>query len=204
MELFRLSIVYLHLIACCVAIGLVLTSDIAMVTQLIKGSAAEKQEAAHLDSLKKTVSLALVALWVTGIAVVWLDVSVKGFAYYFSNPKIQAKLTIVALLTLNGFVLHSAVMPAMEKAGSLLQMPFNQRMLAIFAGAVSAVSWFYAAMLGVGRPLAWKYSLVQLLAAYPALIVSGFAAMVSITVWSKYRNNLDFSQFIEARPREMK
>ncbi|GAC1324465.1 MAG: hypothetical protein NVS3B11_17330 [Collimonas sp.] len=204
MELFRLSIVYLHLIACCVAIGLVLTSDVAMVTQLIKGSAAEKPEAAHLDSLKKTVSLALVALWVTGIAVVWLDVSVKGFAYYFSNPKMQAKLTIVALLTLNGFVLHSAVMPAMEKAGSLLQMPFNQRMLAIFAGAVSAVSWFYAAMLGVGRPLAWKYSLVQLLAAYPALIVSGFAAMVSITVWSKYRNNLDFSQFIEVHSREMK
>ncbi|WP_211453725.1 hypothetical protein [Collimonas antrihumi] len=204
MELFRLSIVYLHLIACCVAIGLVLTSDIAMVTQLIKGNTVEKQEAAHLDSLKRTVSLALVALWVTGIAVVWLDVSVKGFAYYFSNPKMQAKLTIVALLTLNGFVLHSAVMPAMEKAGSLLQMPFNQRMLAIFAGAVSAVSWFYAAMLGVGRPLAWKYSLVQLLAAYPALIVSGFAAMVSITVWSKYRSNLDFSQFIEARSREMK
>lgn len=204
MELFRLSIVYLHLIACCVAIGLVLTSDIAMVTQLIKGNTVEKQEAAHLDSLKKTVSLALVALWVTGIAVVWLDVSVKGFAYYFSNPKMQAKLTIVALLTLNGFVLHSAVMPAMKKAGSLLQMPFNQRMLAIFAGAVSAVSWFYAAMLGVGRPLAWKYSLVQLLAAYPALIVSGFAAMVSITVWSKYRSNLDFSQFMEAHSREMK
>ena len=204
MELFRLSIVYLHLIACCVAIGLVLTSDIAMVTQLFKGDAEKKQEAAHLNSLKTTVSLALAALWVTGIAVIWLDVSVKGFAYYFSNPKLQAKLTIVALLTLNGFVLHSAVMPAMEKAGWLLQMPFNQRMLAIFAGAVSAVSWFYAAMLGVGRPLAWKYSLVQLLAAYPALIASGFVAMVSLTVWSKYRSNLDFTRFVEAHPREMK
>ncbi|WP_211462950.1 hypothetical protein [Collimonas silvisoli] len=203
MELFRLSIVYLHLIACCVAIGLVLTSDIAMVNQLIKGDTAEKQEAAHLNSLKKTVSLALVALWITGFAIVWLDVSAKGFTY-FANPKMQAKLTIVALLTLNGFVLHSAVMPAMEKAGSLLQMAFNQRMLAIFAGAVSAVSWFYAAMLGVGRPLAWKYSLVQLLAAYPALIVAGFAAMVTLTVWSRYRSELDFTQFAEAHSAEMK
>ncbi|PFH08743.1 putative membrane protein DUF2214 [Collimonas sp. PA-H2] len=204
MELFRLSIVYLHLIACCVAIGLVLTSDIAMVKQLIKGDTAEKQETEQLNSLKKTVTLALVALWITGIAIVWLDVSVKGFAAYFSNPKMQAKLTIVALLTLNGFVLHSAVMPAMEKAGSLLQMAFNQRMLAIFAGAVSAVSWFYAAMLGVGRPLAWKYSIVQLLAAYPALIVTGFIAMVTLTVWSKYRSDLDFSQFAEAHSRTMK
>jgi len=204
MELFRLSIVYLHLIACCVAIGLVLTSDIAMVNQLIKGGTAKKQETEHLNSLKKTVTLALVALWITGIAIVWLDVSVKGFAAYFSNPKMQAKLTIVALLTLNGFVLHNAVMPAMEKAGSLLQMEFNQRMLAIFAGAVSAVSWFYAAMLGVGRPLAWKYSLVQLLAAYPALIVTGFVAMVMLTVWSKTRSDLDFPQFAEAHSRKMK
>jgi hypothetical protein len=204
MELFRLSIVYLHLIACCVAIGLVLTSDIAMVKQLIKGDTAEKQETEQLNSLKRTVTLALVALWITGIAIVWLDVSVKGFAAYFANPKMQAKLTIVALLTLNGFALHSAVMPAMEKAGSLLQMAFNQRMLAIFAGAVSAVSWFYAAMLGVGRPLAWKYSIVQLLAAYPALIVTGFIAMVTLTVWSKYRSDLDFSQFAEAHSRTMK
>ncbi|WP_211443390.1 hypothetical protein [Collimonas humicola] len=204
MELFRLSIVYLHLIACCVAIGLVLTSDIAMVKQLINGGTAEKQETEQLNSLKKTVTLALVALWITGIAIVWLDVSVKGFAAYFANPKMQAKLTIVALLTLNGFVLHSAVMPAMEKAGSLLQMAFNQRMLAIFAGAVSAVSWFYAAMLGVGRPLAWKYSIVQLLAAYPALIVTGFIAMVTLTVWSKSRSDLGFSQFAEVHSRKMK
>lgn len=204
MELFRLSIVYLHLIACCVAIGLVLTSDIAMVKQLINGDTAEKQETEQLSSLKKTVTLALVALWITGIAIVWLDVSVNGFAAYFANPKLQAKLTIVALLTLNGFVLHSAVMPAMEKAGSLLQMAFNQRMLAIFAGAVSAVSWFYAAMLGVGRPLAWKYSIVQLLAAYPALIVTGFIAMATLTMWSKSRSDLGFSQFAEAQSRKMK
>jgi hypothetical protein len=203
MELFRLSIVYLHLIACCVAIGLVLTSDIAMVNQLIKGGTAEKQETDHLNSLKKTVSLALVALWITGFAIVWLDVSAKGFTY-FANPKMQAKLTIVALLTLNGFVLHSAVMPAMEKAGSLLQMEFNQRMLAIFAGSVSAVSWFYAAMLGVGRPLAWKYSLVQLLAAYPALIVAGFTAMVMLTVWSRNRTNPDFPQFVDTYSTKMK
>ena len=36
-EYLRLGVVYFHLIACCVAIGLVLTSDIAMVKQLLKG-----------------------------------------------------------------------------------------------------------------------------------------------------------------------
>ena len=33
MELMRMGVVYAHLIACCVAIGLVLTSDYAMIKQ---------------------------------------------------------------------------------------------------------------------------------------------------------------------------
>ncbi|HKU25247.1 MAG TPA: hypothetical protein VJQ54_07220, partial [Candidatus Sulfotelmatobacter sp.] len=95
---------------------------------------------------------------------------------------------IVVLLTFNGFLLHSAVLPALKKAGSLLKLSFSLRMLALFSGALSGVSWFYAAMLGVGRPLAWKYSLVELLAAYPVLIVGGFGAMVLLTAWAKRRD----------------
>ncbi len=196
MELTRLGIVYFHLIACCVAIGLVLTSDIAMIRQLLSGHAAEPDDK-HLAQLKSTVSLALVALWITGIAVVWLDASSKGLVY-FLNPKLQAKIGIVMLLTLNGFVLHGAVMPALEKAGSLLKLSLNQRLLAMFAGTVSAVSWFYAAMLGVGRPLSWKYSLLELLAAYPLLIAAGFGMMLLLTGIAKNRSKLQFDGFPEA------
>ena len=35
-EFTRMAVLYAHLIACCVAIGLVLTSDIAMVKQLMR------------------------------------------------------------------------------------------------------------------------------------------------------------------------
>jgi hypothetical protein len=61
-------------------------------------------------------------------------------------------------------------------------------MFALFSGALSGVSWLYAAMLGVGRPLAWKYSLTELLMAYPVLIVLGFAMMVALTQWARKRN----------------
>src|SRR5207245_8874718 len=192
MELLRLGIVYTHLIACCVAIGLVLTSDIAMIKQLIKGDALAQSDNIHLSDLKKTVSLALIALWITGIAVIWLDASSKGLVY-FLNPKIQAKIGMVVLLTLNGFLLHSTVMPAMQTAGSLLKLSFSQRMLTIFTGVVSCVSWFSAALLGVCRPLAWKYSLVELLAAYPVLIAGGFITMVLLTNWSKNRGDMGHS-----------
>ncbi|WP_041474839.1 hypothetical protein [Pseudomonas sp. UW4] len=186
-EYVRLGVVYFHLIACCVAVGLVLTSDIAMVKQLLKGDASGHHDDAHMESLQKTVSLALVALWITGIGIVGIDYAGKGMEY-FLNPKLQAKIGIVVLLTFNGFLLHSAVLPALKKAGSLLKLSFSLRMLALFSGALSAVSWFYAAMLGVGRPLAWKYSLVELLAAYPVLIVGGFGMMVLLTAWAKDRD----------------
>lgn len=186
MELTRLAIVYLHLIACCVAIGMVLTSDLALVKQLIKGDSAARIDEHHMSELQKTVSRALLVLWVTGVAIVALDASVKGWAY-FANPKLQAKIGLVVLLTINGVWLHRGILPLMEKAGSLLKLTPSHRMMAVFAGAVSGVTWFYAALMGVGRPLAWKYSLVELLAAYPVLIVGGFVSMLALTAWAKRR-----------------
>ncbi len=183
-EFARMGIVYLHLIACCVAIGLVLTSDIAMVKQLFKADPAERLDSNHLSDLQTTVSRALIVLWLTGVAIISLDASIKGWGY-FANPKLQSKIAIVALLTVNGFALHKYVLPAMQKAGSLLKLTFSQRNLALFTGAVSGVSWFYAAMLGIARPLNWKYSLLEILAAYPVLIAGGFASMVLLTAWSQ-------------------
>jgi uncharacterized membrane protein len=188
LEFSRMALVYLHLIACCVAIGMVLTSDIAMVKQLLRANSRERVDPAHMQDLQITVSRALIALWVSGIAIVSLDASIKGWGY-FNNPKLQSKITIVCLLTLNGFVLHRYVLPLMQKAGTLLRMNFNQRTLAIFAGSVSGVSWFYAAMLGVGRPLNWKYSLAEILAAYPVLIAGGFVGMGLLTNWAMRKNS---------------
>jgi hypothetical protein len=56
-------------------------------------------------------------------------------------------------------------------------------------------------MLGVGRPLAWKYSLVELMAAYPLLIAGGFMGMFMFTVWSKYREDLPAFGVTEFIPR---
>ena len=186
LDSFRLGIVYVHLIACCVAIGLVLTNDIAFVTQMLKGDPTARENPDHLSVLQNTVTVALITLWATGIAVVVLDASTAGWAYYL-NPKLQAKFVIVSLLTLNGLVLHNAILPAIIKAGALVHLSLSRRTLAVFSGSVSAVSWFYAAMLGIGRPLNWKYSLGELLVMYPVFIAGGFVTMLLLTIWAKYR-----------------
>ncbi|MNF66689.1 hypothetical protein D3C84_484860 [compost metagenome] len=186
MELTRMGVVYAHLIACCVAIGLVLTSDVAMIKQLFQGTDSTAADKEHLHMLKKTVLMALAALWVTGLGILALDYSQKG-AMYFLNPKLQSKILVVVLLTLNGWVLHSVVMPAMDKAGSLLKLDINARTIALFSGVVSGVSWFYGAMLGIARPLNWKYSLGEIMFAYPVLICLGFAAMTLLVKWAANR-----------------
>lgn len=176
MELIRMGVVYVHLIACCVAIGLILTSDLAVIGQLMRGNAADHFTEGHLGFLKKNVALALGVLWITGITIVVLDASMKGWGY-FLNPKLQVKIAIVSLLTVNGVLLDRVVLPVLNRAGTLLKLAAGTRQIALFAGTVSAVSWFYAAMLGVGRPLAWKYSFSELMLAYPLLIICGYGAM---------------------------
>ncbi|WP_044870351.1 hypothetical protein [Pseudomonas sp. LFM046] len=192
LELVRLGVVYMHLIACCVAVGLVLTSDLAMARQLLRGDDSSHCDSAHLESLQRTISMALLVLWISGFAIIALDMSVKGWTYLL-NPKLQAKVLIVSLLTLNGVVLHRAVMPALARAGSLLGLAPGMRTLALFAGTVSAVSWFYAALLGVGRPLAWKYSLAELMVAYPLLIVAGYGAMRLLVALAQKRGKAEAS-----------
>ncbi|WP_223545190.1 hypothetical protein [Pseudomonas sp. A-B-19] len=187
MEFLRLGVVYVHLLACCVAIGLVFASDAAMVKDLWNGRLSSGHDNEHMASLQTSVANALIFLWITGAAVIGIDYLDKGMNY-FANPKLQAKVIIVLLLTFNGMLLHRFVLPAMLKAGSLLDLKVSVRMFALFSGALSGVSWLYAAMLGVGRPLAWKYSLTELLMAYPVLIVLGFAMMVALTQWARKRN----------------
>jgi hypothetical protein len=199
LEFGRLGLVFLHLIACCVAIGLVLKSDVALLRDMLKSDRAP--DPAHLrqmQELQSIVAFALCMLWITGSAIVTLDALTKGGLGYFANPKIQAKILIVTLLTMNGAVLHRAVLPALQKAGSLLHMTFSRAMLAAFAGVVSGVSWLYAAMLGVGRPLAWKYSLVELMAAYPLLIAGGFLSTLAIVTWAKWDSDPAFRPTVMA------
>ncbi|UVE19459.1 hypothetical protein NVV93_08820 [Pseudomonas sp. LS44] len=189
MELIRLALVYSHLIACCVALGMVIVSDFTMIKRLITDDSSQ-QDPHHLAQLKTTVLIALGALWITGLMIIGLDASIKG-QEYFLNPKLQAKILIVVLLTINGYVLHNLVMPAMNKAGCILKLDVNTRTLAVFAGTVSAVSWLYAAMLGVGRPLAWKYSMQELLVAYPLLIAAGFTMMILLIDWKTSRRKTE-------------
>lgn len=186
--LMRLSIVYIHLIACCVAIGLVFTCDAALIRDSLRVGQGIQHDNAGFHALTATVGWSLAVLWLTGAAIIFQDALKSGFAY-FHNPKLQVKITIVVLLTMNGALLHRAVLPAIAEVRTLLKLSPGRRRLAVFAGTVSAVSWFYAALLRVGRPLAWEYSFLQLTAPYLLLIAGGCLMMMLLLKIADWRRN---------------
>jgi hypothetical protein len=184
-ELARMGVVYFHLVACCIAIGTVFMSDLRMVRSLLRGD-RDTVERDHLVGLQTTVSRSLLALWVTGALLVGMDIWVKDVSVLF-NPKLQAKIAVVTLLTVNGFALHSKVLPALQRVRCMLDLSPPMRQFAVMTGAVSGVSWLYAAALGIGRPLNWKYSLGEIMMAYPAFIACGFMGMTLLLAWCGWR-----------------
>ena len=123
----------------------------------------------YLDETQKIVMLALLALWGSGLLLV-----LQGYLYegttYLLNQKLWAKVSVVALLSLNGALLHRIGFPLLQKAPFVLLNSCARTRLALL-GALSMSGWSFAAFLGVAR--AWNHVL-------PYLQVMGAFAVFSL------------------------
>jgi hypothetical protein len=158
--LVRMFFIFGHLIAFAVAAAGIALGDLAVF-------ADQHINPAQLRKAATLVACALGLLWVTGLAVVWLD---TGFdpAVVGRNPKLLAKLSVVVVLTLNGMLLHRWAFPRM------LAPPQQTRRLVLglcVLGAVSSAGWLFAAFLGVAKAL-------TRLCGYQGFIV-GFALLLT-------------------------
>jgi len=112
----------------------------------------------------RAVTWSLVALWITGLSVISLDMSTVSLTLA-KAPKLQAKLTVVLILTANGFLLHRYTLTAL---GGRKRPTEQQVKLSAILGAVSATSWGYAMFLGIAK--AWT----------PILGVTGFLMLYAL------------------------
>ncbi len=124
------------------------------------------------------VGMALVALWISGLAFL--------AHYYFvapeklANPKIWVKLGVVLILTLNGAFIHRKVLPFLEAQVGLSLFhgtTASRRAMLLTTAAISGVSWFFPMVYGAIRQLHPAESLAQgaLAFAVPYLLVLGVA-----------------------------
>lgn len=141
-ELVRSLLIFLHLAAMIAAGISIAFGDYAIL----------RHRPVNRDLMVKAsraVTWSLVALWVTGLSIISLDMSTVALTLA-TAPKLQAKLTVVLILTANGFLLHRFTLTAL---GGRKRPSEQQVKLAAILGAVSATSWGYAMFLGVAK--AW-------------------------------------------------
>jgi hypothetical protein len=146
-------IVYAHLLAACVSVGILLLQDLSLAKT--RGNPLPPQAIEGLRKAADIMFIALVILWVTGLSLV-----VTGYLenpqHYLMNEKLWAKFTVVSVLTLNGLLLHFFSFPRIvSRTGLLGRSPLEQTLIAI-TGAISTTSWLFACFLGIAR--IWNYT----------------------------------------------
>ncbi|WP_052417327.1 DUF2214 family protein [Cellvibrio mixtus] len=155
-------LVYIHLLAACVAIGILLIQDYALFQT--HGRRLTTLEIAELHLNAKRVSIALLLLWVTGIAIV-----IKGYIGhpdYIINQKLWAKLSVVVVLTVNGYLLHNFCFPRLCKPQGLNELSSSEKVLLALAGSLSTTSWLYASYLGIARHWSFSVNYTDMMAIY--------------------------------------
>lgn len=159
-------LVYSHLLATCIALGTLLTADHKLWRW--RRDWLDASQRAQLAEVQQVVGLALLALWLTGLALVAQGYFSEGMAYLL-NQKLWAKGTVVVLLSLNGLLLHRNGFPLLHQA-PFVALPGPARLRLGLLGALSMSGWLFAAFLGVARP--WNHGMPYL------HIMAGFAALL--------------------------
>ncbi len=126
-----------------------------------------------VDFSSKIVTIGLALLWISGI----------GFLIHYGvfepvkleNPKVWAKIAIVAVLSLNGLLVHYFVLPRIRnQVGKRLLdglSPFDCS-LVLFAGTVSAISWYVPLILGAIPQLNYVVPAEVILTSYALLVIA--------------------------------
>lgn len=174
-------LVYAHLIAACLSVGILLIQDISLAK--FRGRALDKKAIETLKRNAQIVSLALVALWLSGLAIV-----VMGYMEnpaYLMNQKLWAKFSVVGILTLNGIFLHYYSFPILVSSRGFLGSSRTEQFFVLLTGVISFTSWLYASYLGIARPWNNVAPYTFVMAIYGGIMVLTF--IVALEYWRGLR-----------------
>lgn len=174
-------LVYAHLIAACIAVGILMIQDLALLK--LRGRPMSTEIIAELHKNADIVFVALVALWITGI---WLVA--HGYLdnpAYIMNQKLWAKFTVVSILTINGLFLHFYSFPRLTSPKGFLGHQGSEQLCMVVTAVVSVVSWLYACYLGIARPWNNVAPYAYVMAIYSACL--GIVLVFALEYWRGLR-----------------
>jgi hypothetical protein len=143
----------LHVISVVFGMGAALVSDM-LFSFFSKDKKLNSTEISTLNILSTTVLWSLGIITLSGIFIFLSDVE-----KYLHSAKFLAKMTILAILLINGYVLQKYVWPhLLNQEFFYSQYEQKTRKIAFVCGAVSVISWLSVCTLGVLDRLPFTYS----------------------------------------------
>jgi len=169
-----------HIIGVAIGVGGATVSDV-LFFRALKDKRISVDELGLLHTLGMMVWVGLIVLIASGLGFVTLQYVMSGTSSYIVSAWFQAKMTIIAILFTNAFVMHLYVFPFMK--GNLGATLTHKKVAPHFAllagtGVVSITSWYSALVLGVTRGLDFSYGLIINL----YLVILVFGVMVAYTL----------------------
>lgn len=183
----RTALLLMHVGGLLLGFGFTLFMDFFMLGRLY-ARPMDETALRILEFGSRWVSLGLALLWISGIGFLVL----YGFAMpeKLGNPKIWAKLAIVCILTINGFYLHGAVLPAMQArqgAPLLAGLPLAQAFPFVAAGSISVAGWSFPTLFGLASQLNYSVPAAALFAAFVASAATLMCALAVVHLAANLR-----------------
>lgn len=179
----KLAIVFIHLLATCMVLGIIMVADFRFFRKI---SNYKLILPAPSIFERQLVASCLMVLWITGLTLIILGQLENP--QYLNNQKLQAKIALVCLITLNAAILHLGVFPFLEKQVPLYKWKTSKLGLTCCSVGLSNSMWMYCAFLGIARP--WNFTIQR-----------EYVWAIAFILWVSLAITIQFTLTVAARNR---
>lgn len=185
-------IMFFHLGGLAMGVGGAWMLDVFIMRQINNKISKEKYDL--IEFVSRFVLYGLLFLWISGFGFL-------AFYYVYSpelllNQKVWAKLFIVSVLSINGYFIHTYLLPKIKRSvGQTLIQSVSLRELQIIVvlGSTSFVSWLFPIVLGVGKTLNFTVAATDILFVYMIAILAVISVSMTIASYIAKPKDLKFS-----------
>jgi hypothetical protein len=176
---FKIPITVLHVISVVFGMGGALMSDI-LFSFFSKDKKLNPTEISTLSILANVVFYSLFLIVLSGLMLFFTNPD-----KYMDSTKFLAKMSILGILLINGYVLNKYIWSHLIKKGFfVLKEEKNMRRVAFVCGAISVISWLSVCALGVLDSLNMAYTTI--VSIYIVIII--FGTLVALLVEKRELN----------------
>ena len=170
----RLLALVIHLIGFALGLGGATVSDI-MFFKMLRNGKFTRNDLSTLHTLSKVIWAGLGLLIVSGLSIFTLIYFDQGSLPMLMSPRWQAKLTLVAVVLVNGLVFKYSIVPILLRNADQpisLQTLGSQIWRLAISGAVSIVSWYSILVIST-LPREFRPPYLYFMGVWLALVILG-------------------------------